>query len=356
VKKWRGQWFVYRTKDGEEKRIPRSKVLGLISTMTKGEAQAELDKLIQRETSQTPTPDAAITLAQLITDVYLPIKMQRWSANARASMMGSINRYVLPQLGAIPLAELNKVRIEKHLLGLAGMKLGYDSIDRVRVILRAALEEALENDYIDKNPARKAQMPCVARTPDQRVLDEDQVRKLFGAAHGRDYMVFRLLLLCGLRPGEVFTLRRNDFGPWGLRIDESWDRTPSRSKTTKTGRQRIVPLPVIVRAELEQWIAGCVGLEPEALLFPNRRHRIGCHPSEQNIVKRAREKTGIKELTFRICRRTFATLFRGDVKDIQAILGHTTPMMTLEHYRQPIPERQQAAVDELADRLKERVN
>jgi integrase len=53
-----------------------------------------------------------------------------------------------------------------------------------------------------------------------------------------------------------------------------------------------------------------------------------------------------------MCRTTFATLFEGDIKDAQEMLGHHSAAFTLQVYRKPIFARQQRAVEELDSRLK----
>jgi hypothetical protein len=53
-----------------------------------------------------------------------------------------------------------------------------------------------------------------------------------------------------------------------------------------------------------------------------------------------------------MCRTTFATLFEGDVRDAQEVLGHHSPTFTLQVYRKPIAARQQGAVDAMGNRLR----
>jgi integrase len=73
------------------------------------------------------------------------------------------------------------------------------------------------------------------------------------------------------------------------------------------------------------------------------------------IVKGARAAAGIPDLTPRMCRTTFATLFAGDPRDIQDILGHSTVNLTMAVYRKPIAARQLAAAEELDARLSGKV-
>ena len=73
------------------------------------------------------------------------------------------------------------------------------------------------------------------------------------------------------------------------------------------------------------------------------------------MLSRARNTAGIPDLTFRQCRTTFATLYRGDPRDLQASLGHSDLKLTMNIYRKPIADRQQAAIDELEARLSGKV-
>ena len=50
-------------------------------------------------------------------------------------------------------------------------------------------------------------------------------------------------------------------------------------------------------------------------------------------------------MTFRHCRTTFATLFEGDPRDRQAILGHHSEELTRREYQKPIAARQKASVE-----------
>jgi integrase len=69
------------------------------------------------------------------------------------------------------------------------------------------------------------------------------------------------------------------------------------------------------------------------------------------MLDRTRNAAAIPKLTFRRCRTTFGTLYEGDAKDRQAILGHHSEQFTQAVYQKAIPARQQASVEELESRL-----
>jgi integrase len=68
------------------------------------------------------------------------------------------------------------------------------------------------------------------------------------------------------------------------------------------------------------------------------------------MLDRTRKAAAIPGLTFRQCRTTFATLYEGDAKDRQAILGHHSEQFTMAVYQKAIPTRQQESVEELEAR------
>jgi len=137
----------------------------------------------------------------------------------------------------------------------------------------------------------------------------------------------------------------------GLLIDESALR--GQASTTKNKKIRRVPLPPTLYEEIKAWADEA----PGQLLFPNSAGRMDRRASIAmcKLVKAVCTATGISDLTPRMCRTTFATLFRSDPRDLQDILGHSTVNLTMEVYRKPITSRQRAAVGELEARLRGKV-
>lgn len=349
---WRGEWHVYVQKNGKERRKHRSATLGRCSEMTRQQAQLKLDALVQQETSQTPKPDGSVTLQEFIESVYLPIRRRKWtSPNSRVSMEGTIRLHVLPALGKLPLAHVSKAVIEKHLGKLAD-KYGKELVERVRVILKSTLEEAYENDFIPKNPARKVERPACQPTEPSRSLTEAEVLRLLRSLSGLPRLLFRILILTGLRIGEVLALKWGDIGPDFIRVDETvLDRSFGPPKSRKT---RLVPIPQSLQRELKAWREFAVEAPEDGLLFPSRQEGKPLSRRSRTVLGwlySARKSAEIADLDFRMCRRTFATLVEGDVKDVQEMLGHAQAETTLEHYKKPVWERQREMVEKLDRRF-----
>jgi integrase len=255
--------------------------------------------------------------------------------------------HILPAFGLIALKDISKAAIQIHLGKLADAQLGFDTVDGVRIRLHSILAEAFDNDFIPKNPCRKVETPTCKTKGEMRSLTEDEVKLLWDGTTGRDYLFWRLLILTGARIGEIFPLERADLRPDCLMIDEAMVR--GKVKGPKRNKIREAALPDSLRAELEEWLTS----HDHRLLFPSPRGCVFQRSREEidAILERGRA-VGIPDLTFRMCRTTFASLFEGDEADRSSIMGHTSTEFTLARYRKPIQERRQRSVEELDRRLK----
>jgi integrase len=294
-----------------------------------------------------PKADGSMSVKAFWDEIYYPVRSRRWSINTRHQARYLWANYIEPAFGTKALKDITKASIELHFVKLADEGRGEGLVRAVLARLHSMFEEALDNDYIPKNPTRKVALPKCKPATETRSLGEAEVRRLWDTTEGRDYMIWRVLILTGARIGEVLALTRDDLLPEGLRIDESAeDGKPGPTKNRKT---RVVPLPDALRAELVEWLT----THDSNLMFPSPKGKIQRRSDGimMALLKRARTAANIPDLKFRTCRTSFATLFEGDIRDAQAMLGHHSPTFTLQIYRKPITERQQAAVNDLEKRL-----
>src|SRR5215831_11231653 len=84
-------------------------------------------------------------------------------------------------------------------------------------------------------------------------------------------------------------------------------------KCTKNRKTRVAPIPGSLQAELEERL----GTHESQLIFPLQKGRVYHRNSRQMsaVIDRAREAAKIPDLTSRMCRATFATLFDGNIRD-----------------------------------------
>jgi integrase len=347
---WGCDYFVYQKQDdGSEKRVHKVGHFGLCSHVTKGKAQEDCDRFMVTVNSGAAFADASMTLAQWWEQIFKPVRVRKWGPNTRIAYDYTWRKHIAPHVGAVRLGDFNKLTVDRLLMKLSDSGLGYVIVERVMVMLHAMFEEALDNDVILKNPTRKVELPRCKPQKETRALSTDEAAKLFESLDGQDYLIFRVLLLCGPRPNEAFALKRDDFMGNVLRIDESLRRCEFGQ--TKNKKTRYAPVPHSLRAEIESWLKDRPA-SPDTLIFCAPRGRMIYHDGYgRDIVERARRASGIGDLTFRMCRSTFATHFDGDIRDAQDILGHHSAEFTNKIYRKPVADRAAAAVEELDGRL-----
>ena len=214
--------------------------------------------------------------------------------------------------------------------------------NKAYVYVKAIFAEAIDQEYLERNPCRKMDLPKT-RKPTKRFLCLNEIRSLDQALKGRDRLIFRRLVIAGLRPGELFALRANDYSNGQIRIDESigsYIRTINEPKTRDSAA--ILPIPGELNDELMRYQAKLKNRNQEAFLFPGRYGGFPLHSRTylRRVLKPLAEKNRITNLTYQCLRRTFATHFQkyGLPKDAQSTLRHSSIEMTMSVYTQPIPQ------------------
>ena len=144
-----------------------------------------------------------------------------------------MTKHILGKFGDTPIAALDRFAMQGYLNDLA-KKDGESLIHKVRTYLNAVLEEALYQGFVKRNEAALLEKPKVDER-DRRFLRPEACKRLPDSTVGRDNLILRLLLFCGLRPGELFALRWDDWEPGALRIDERiWQGRLGSPKTRRS--------------------------------------------------------------------------------------------------------------------------
>ena len=97
---------------------------------------------------------------------------------------------------------------------------GESALKTARTYIRAVFEFALDEGIIQRNPAKRLELPPTRKVC-ERFLSMKEVHALIAAAAGREKLVLRLFLVAGLRPAELFALKTDDILPGQLRIDRA---------------------------------------------------------------------------------------------------------------------------------------
>jgi integrase len=354
-----GRWRRYvETPDGE-KAIPRKKIItkelaakyriaqDYTGPLTKADAQRLLDVLIAEDTGKYIPPDSATTFEQVARQ-YIDVKEPRWGSHADATTKSVIQKHLIGNLGRRRVDELTAVEIQMFINGMVRNDASHSLLQKAVTHLRAILEQAEELGIIKRNPMRSRTVRIEYKSrkrKSERYLSLEECRALLSVLSGRDHLIIRMFIQLGLRPEELFALRRNDAGEEFIRIDEAF--TKGQIKETKTEESAVnVYVPPDLMVELRTWM-NSTNCKDEDWLFPasHRRGSATFSPISQNnyrnrVLKPAARRAGISGLDLLTLRRTCATHFgqKANTKDTQAQMRHADPLTTLKYYQQSIPE------------------
>ena len=87
-----------------------------------------------------------------------------------------MDSHILPKFGETRLRDLTRFELQSHLNPLA-KKYSKLVVQKARTWLKAEIEEAIDQDFLLKNPARKLEMP-VTRKSCKRYLSRDSKDRL----------------------------------------------------------------------------------------------------------------------------------------------------------------------------------
>jgi integrase len=337
---------------GESKwKKQRVGVLGTKSKMTKHQAQDSLDEEIAQKTGGSTKPRAdehIVTLGWFTRNRFFPLREgSTWKEDTATSHKSAIEWDILAKFGDVPMGQIDKFMLQTHLNHLA-RTLSAGRVMHARFSTKAIFEEAIDQEFVEKNPARKLILPKELQSVNKTTLTWDQLRLLLASVALRDRILLKLDMTETFRPSELFALRWSGFDMDGRTLTVS--QTAYRGKLRDYGKTknslRTVHVPEGLANELWLWKLECPDLAPEAFIFPNSRKRNGARRNgfirtdnyRTRVLKKLERELGLPKLNFQVLRRTIATLAqtKGSVKDVQGILGHSKADTTVNVYMQAI--------------------
>ena len=268
-----------------------------------------------------------------------------------------LTRHLLPRLGSYALTQMTPRIIHDFVEELESSGLAKSTIRGVYRLLSSAMQYALDEGVIRKNPCRRIHIQHGERG-EQRILSRSEQEKLRKAADGSRDLPALLSLYTGMRLGEICALKWADID-WeqgtitvrrtvqriaGKGAENKGCRTLLMIGTPKSRRScRVIPVPEFILALLRERLQSCDATEyvfGKALAASDPR-------TIQRRFSHLAKKLGLSGAHFHTLRHTFATrlLELGvDVKTVSTLLGHSSARTTLDFYVHSLGEQQRAAV------------
>src|SRR4029077_19746054 len=127
----------------------------------------------------------------------LPQKEQQWKVTSGPKTKRFIENYLLKRFGDVMLPTLDKFTLQTYLNELAP-KFSKSVLTKIRVYLNSILDEAVELEFIVKNPAAKLALPRSGNKVTGVHLTTQQIPVVLFNLSDRDRLIVRMFLVLGL--------------------------------------------------------------------------------------------------------------------------------------------------------------
>lgn len=247
-----------------------------------------------------------------------------WEARTRKDRAVYGDRWIVPRLGKMHLAELTRPAIRKWRADIRRDGATVYTANAAVRVLSAALGAAVKDDLLIANPCTgldPIKREGVIRRRAAPALEVERIRAEIPGA--RDRAIVSLIAYAGLRPAEVRALRWEDVRERTLVVRAAIG-SDGREKQTKSESIRAVPIIASLAADL-----AAVERVHERVV-PGLNHDNWA----MRVWRPARARVGSDAKPYDL-RHTFASLLIREglnAHEVARLLGHSTPALTWSTY------------------------
>lgn len=343
---------------------------------TKAEALAEMSDVQQEAAAGTLVEPSKLTLGIYLGDQWLPAYKAEVRPGTWAAAEGHVRNYIRPRIGEVPMQSLTRTVIKGMYADLRETGavrgdggLSEKTVHNVHLTLHRALEDAVDDRLLSRNPAAAGRRGKALHTTPERPQIETWTPQELGrfeaeAATRRLWPLFRLAAYSGMRRGELCGLLWRDLDLDAGTVTVSRQRVKTddgvgvgRPKTKRGERTfDIDPQTVAVLREWrkhqmeEQLMARSVWADT-GLVFTTETGG-GLHPDVvSQAFDRIVERTDVPRITLHGLRHTHATILLASGVALHVVsrrLGHASEAFTAQVYGHVLPSQQAEAAARFA--------
>jgi len=256
--------------------------------------------------------------------------------------------HISPILGSYKLNELRVADIRNFHNSLIEKKLSHKYSQDINTIVSGIINDAIENEIIDKNVVRNIRFPKKDKflTKERKIepLNLEDALLLIDEAEGQLKNILTFLFFTGTRPGEMIALKWEDINFEKKKIlicrTRQGKTNPKTGKkelgSTKTGKTRTLDmLPLVEEALLDQ--QSSIGSKNEFVFITQKGEPFKGFDTIRRKWYKLLEQCSIKQKVFYLTRHSFASIFLSNGEEADWVsakmLGHATMTTTNKYYR-----------------------
>ena len=342
------------TIDGEGKsvRVRRSEILGKVAELTsQRQATTLLTQRMRHINGDHYSPQATRKFVDFVRVDWEPVMLPTMKYATQKSYAYFLRVHLIPALGDFRLRDIIREPIQTMLNAKLAEGLAWETVHHLQCALSKILGTAVEWGYIEANPVRMTRLPRRRRTYGKVVLTPVQLRLLVARLPEPSRSLVLLLVLTGMRIGELLALRwRNvDLVTGLLRVEETvYDGHFDEPKSKHSAR--LVPLgPQAVALLVERRRQGFK--DGSSLVFSSRKATtLDRHTLLSRQLKPAAQAVGLGNVTWHLLRHSNATLHDSlgtPLGTVQALLGHSSSEITRQVYLHSLAADRRTAAEKL---------
>lgn len=284
----------------------------LIECLKKGKASSKADKV---SFLLSKLPKKHYSSLQKMADCMLRLDYGLSTIRSYLYRISGLMEYI----GKVDFEAITADEVNEYIEGLNKIDASHSRINSVYSAVklyhtRVIFDEDFQMAKLER-PRKKSKLP--------QIMSEGEIIDMIEEIDNIKHLsIFYLLYGCGLRKGELLSLKVDDV---------SWSRNQIHIKEAKGQKDRIIPMSPHIKDILEHYINA---YKPVRFVFESKRagHAYSASSVSQ-IVKRAAKRAGItKRITPHMLRHAYAThlLDHGvSLPKIQALLGHKDVKTTM---------------------------
>jgi integrase len=317
---------------------------------------AKDQEALERKNINTKPSQVSMTLIDFVSHVWAgTLKVRK---QTKLDYQRALNSHLLPAFGDKAMSSIKPAHIEKWMADLKSQGLADRTIEKHVNLLASILKKAYENGYIQKSPFVGLKRKKAKKRNKAMPLSYETVCKIANAMQPQYRIMVWIGYWTGMRPSEIVGLswEQLDFDKGTITVDRQLSRESHEvwsSDGLKTeASDRVIGFAKELQGLIKDHVAQ-FGFGPQGLIMKNRLGGVFRYRDAADIYRKAARPLGVPEGDgMHQLRHTCVSVLISqgvNIKAIQAWVGHTSIVETLDIYGHLFPD----SMNELADKLDE---